>query len=488
MFPFRICGFFCLLFFSGCRVGPEYVPPELLAPDDWKSPYAALELPKFSEKWWEVFDDDLLNCLEDHAVDYNPTLYVALQRVFEARAIAGIRSADLYPQLFLNPSYSNMGILQKFNLPPGVKIPGLTSIKPFRIHQLQYLLPLDLSYELDLWGKIRNQSDAALFQAEAENEAYYNVMLTLTADLASAYFQLKGFDAEIDLYQETIKTRQKNLSLTQNRFNKGLVTYLDVAQAKVDLENASAAYEDAFRLRTLAENQIAMLTGAFASDFCIAHRPLRDSPPIIPAGIPSCVLQRRPDIAQKEREMAAEHALVGAAYANFFPSLSLTGTLGYSSPDISQFLKWISRYFFLGVNSSQMVFDGGRDDYQVQAAWARFLEASGDYQQTVLTAFREVEDSLNNIEQYHKQAEHLSLAVESSRKAVQISMNRYERGVAIYLEVVENERLRLQAEINLVNVQSLLYVSTVQLIKALGGGFVITEAEGADCSLCSLDL
>jgi outer membrane protein, multidrug efflux system len=473
MLILRISTCFCLLFLSSCRVGPEYTPPELLAPDSWKNPYAAAELPQFREYWWEVFDDELLNCLETHAVEYNPTLYVALQSVFEARATAGVVGADLYPQLFCNPSYSSVGILQQLFLPSGVQqqLPGLTALQPFRIHQLQYLLPMDLSYEVDLWGKIRDQYDSAVFNAEAQSDAYYNVMLTLTSDLASAYFQLRGYDAQIDLYKATIQTREKNLQLTQNRFNKGLVTYLDVTQAQVDLANASASYEDAIRLRKLAENQIAVLTGAFASDFCIEHRPLRDSPPVIPAGIPSTVLLRRPDIAQNERAMASQHALVNAAHANFFPSLTLTGALGYSSPDIRQFLKWISRYWAAGANASQMVFDGGRDDYNLEAAWARFFEATGTYQQTVLTAFQEVEDSLNNIEQYHKEARQLQIAVEASRKATGISLNRYQRGVAIYLEVVENERLQLQAETNYVNVQSLLYVSTVQLIKALGGGF-----------------
>lgn len=471
MLLLRSCAIFSVLFLSSCRVGPVYEPPELEAPDSWKNSYAALDLPEFTEYWWEIFDDELLNCLERHALEYNPTLYVALQRVYEARAVAGIVGADLYPQVFLDPSYTSMGILEKFNLPPGVQLPGLQKIPPFRIVQQQYLLPLDMSYEVDLWGKIRSQYEAALFNAEAAGFAYYNVMLTLTADLASAYFQLRGFDAEIDLYEATIQTREKNLELTQNRFNKGLVTYLDVAQAEVDLANAKTAYEDSKRLRMLAENQIAVLTGAFASDFCMQHHPLRDSPPEVPAGLPSQVLLRRPDIAQNEREMARDHSLVDAAYANFFPSLTITGALGFSSPDLRQLLKWISRYWAIGWGGSQMVFDGWRDESNLEASWARFFEASGEYQQTVLTAFQEVEDSLNNIEQYYKEEKQLILAVEASRKATQISLNRYQRGVAIYLEVVENERLNLQAETNLVKVQTQQYIATVQLIKALGGGF-----------------
>jgi multidrug efflux system outer membrane protein len=180
---------------------------------------------------------------------------------------------------------------------------------------------------------------------------------------------------------------------------------------------------------------------------------------------------RRPDIAQAERSMASEHALIGAAYASFFPSFSLTAALGFSSPDISQFLKWIGRYWMLGADMSQMVFDGGRDCADLKIAIARFRQASGSYQQQVLTAFQEVEDALTNIAQYTKQADNLQEVVRASKKATAISMNRYVNGVSIYLEVMENERLELQAEVNWINVLNLRYAATVQLIKALGGGW-----------------
>lgn len=459
-----------LLFFAGCRVGPPYVPPCPEVPDDWKNPHATDTETPCMGCWWEVFNDDTLNALELQALENNPNLFTALEKVFEARALAGVQAANLYPQLNLNPSYTSTESLLKFNLPPGLSIPGTSSsIPPFRVHLLQYLLPLDLNYEVDLWGKLRDQYDSALFNAEAQAQAYYSTLLTLTADLASAYFQLRMFDAQEVLLRANIETRKKNLDLTQNRFNKGLVTYLDVTQAQTDLATVEASYYEVLRLRNLAEDQIAVLAGQLPSVFTLESNPLEGSPPIIPPGIPSTMLLQRPDIAQAERNMASQHALVDAAYASFFPSLSLTGALGYSSPDLSHFLKWISRYWLIGVNSSQMVFDGGRDCYNLEASWARFQEASGAYQQQVLTAFREVEDALNNIEQQTKQAEWLLKAAESSKKATNISLNRYRGGVAIYLEVVENERLGLQAQINWLNQQGALYVSTIQLIKALGG-------------------
>lgn len=466
-------GFICLLVSAGCRVGPAYQPPVTPVPETWKNTYAVNCSATCIDYWWEVFDDPLLNDLEALAVQNNPTLYVALQHVFEARALAGAEAANLYPQLNLDPSYTSMGSLIKIQLPNTLPL-NIGSIPPFRVHQMQYLLPLNLNYELDLWGKLHDQVDAAVFNADAQLMAYYSSMLTLTADLATTYFQLRGLDAQIDLLQATIKTRQKNYELTRNRFDKGLVTFLDVTQAETDLANAEASYAEAVRLRNLAENQIAVLVGQLPSLFCIEHRPLRDSPPVIAPGVPSTILLQRPDIAAAERTMASEHALVDAAYASFFPTFNLTGALGFLSPDFSHFLKWISRYWLIGVSSSQMVFDGGRDYYDLEAAWARFLEADGTYQQTVLTAFREVEDALNNIEQQNQQVQKLAQAVKSSRTATNISLNRYRGGVTIYLEVVENERIALQAEINWINQQSALYVSTVQLIKALGGSWEIT--------------
>ncbi len=472
MFIIRLLASIFLFLMSSCRVGPLYDPPDTLAPDAWKNSQDITAENTYADYWWEVFNDEILNCLETKAIENNPTLYVALQNLFRARALAGVAAADLYPQLNLNPSYTSTGILQQIFLPKNLPIPGLSgSIPPFRVHLLQYLLPLNLNYEVDLWGKLRDQYDSALFNAEAQGEAYCSSLLSLTADLANTYFQLRALDAKIDLLNATIQTRTKNLELTQSRFNKGLVTFLDVTQAEVDLANARVSYFDAIRMRNLAENQIAVQTGQLATEFHLAHNPLKGDPPEIPAGIPSTVLLQRPDIAQAERNMASQHALIKAAYATFFPSFSLTGALGYSSPDFSRFLRWISRYWTVGVSGSQMIFDGGRDTYNYQAAWAGFLEASGEYQQQVLTAFQEVEDSLSNIEQLNKEGEQLAIAVKSAKRATEISLNRYRRGVAIYLEVVENERLQLEAEINWVNVEGMLYVSTVQLIKALGGSW-----------------
>lgn len=459
-----------------CRVGPTYESPCSPVPAEWKNAHTNSPQPHMHlDCWWEIFNDSLLSKLEKEAMSNSPTLDMALAKVMEARALAGVQAASLYPQATLDPFFENRGLLNKAYLPSNlVQIPGFpTNIPPFRIHEKHYMLPLNLNYELDLWGKLQDRFDAAVFNAQAEEQNYYTSLLTLTADVATSYFHLRTLDAQIQLLMDTIKTRQTNYELTKERFDKGLTNYLDVAQAEADLNTAKAAHEDSKRMRMLAENQIAVLTGNLAPTFHLEAMPLIAAPPEVPPGLPSELLLKRPDIAQAERQMASEHALINAAYASFFPSINLTAALGFSSPDIRQFLQWISRYWMYGANMSQMIFNGGRDEFNYEATLARFVQASGNYQQLILAAFREVEDALNNIELHAKQANYLKIATEAAKKATSLSKNRYVNGVAIYLEVVENERQALQTEINWIGSLSQSYTATVQLIKALGGSIEV---------------
>jgi multidrug efflux system outer membrane protein len=480
-----LCLMLTVLPLSGCRVGPRYSPPCTAVPEAWKNEHIPENDNDSSQhlldNWWEIFNDPCLDALEADALLHSPTLDIAMGKVLEARALAGVAASALYPQLFLNPSFSDTGTLFQPFLPgnllnaTGATTPGKlssTTIAPFRVHQMQYMLPLNLNFELDLFGMLHDRYDSAKYNAQAEAYNYQSILLTLTADIATAYFQLRILDAQVLLLKSTIDSRQSNLKLTQSRYDKGLVNYLDVTQAQIDLATAKASLDNSRRLRELAENQIATLTGNIATEYFMAPIPLKTPPPLMPAGLPSLMLLRRPDLARAERLMASEHALINAAYASFFPSFSLTGALGFASPDIRQFLRWISRYWAIGANMSQMVFDGGHDCYDLQVALARFKQASASYQQTVLVAFQEVENALSDIEQFQKQTTHLNEAVVASKKATELSKNRYVKGVAIYLEVVENERLSLQTEIEWLNAINQQYAATVQLIKALGGSAI----------------
>lgn len=480
----RLNSLFLLLLLFGCHLGPKYHPPAPPIPEEWKAPVAdsATTATAQFDYWWEVFNDETLNSLEQQAIINNPTLYVALERVIEARAIANVKKADLYPQVDLTGKYSDSAQLYQFFLPPGVVIPNVDKVSPFfRIHQFLYALQLNLNYELDLWGRIRGQYASAVYSAQAQQQDYYASLLTLTAELATHYFQLRTFDAQMDYLQATVDSYKKNYQLVKTRFDKGLINYSDVANASLQVTNAQSNYEDTARQRRLEENAIAALTGTYASEFSLEHHPLALSPPVIPAGVPATILAQRPDIAEAERTMAAQHALIGVAYASFLPSISITGALGYSSPDFQQFLRGLSRYWAFGANMRGPIIDGGRNCANLIEAWARYREASGEYQQIMLTAFQEVENALNNLERQDKQAQFLASSVQSSEQVYRLSSNRYNKGIVSYLEVIDSERAKLNVQLNDIALLGARYISTIQLIKALGGGWNTYADSNDDC-------
>lgn len=464
----------CLLL-AGCRVGPEYEPPVTPIVEAWKNEEEPASAPAVSiEQWWNVFQDDTLSCLEEEAVANNPTLDLAYARIQEAWAQAGVSYADLGPKVNFNPSYSNMMSLFQFFLPPGVNIPGLTTVKPFRVHQFQYVFPFNLSYELDLWQRHQREYESSVLNAESEEFAYKAALLSLTTDLASAYFNLRAQDLVNQILKEDLELLQKRYALNKSRFDKGLVTYLDVAEAAVEVDTAETNYQEGLRARGLLENLIGALIGEPAALFCIASAPFPLDPPSVPAGLPSTVLLQRPDIAEAERTRASQHALVGAAYAAFFPTFQLTGTLGFLSPTYDDFMKWNSRLWQYGANSDQTVFDGGLKYSNYQAAWARFDEADAEYKQTVLTAFREVEDALNNLRYQAKEQTSILKAVQDSGTAYNMSSKRYDQGLINFFEVIQNHRPFLTSRINLVTLAGNRYQSTIQLIKALGGAWNVS--------------
>lgn len=474
--------FGALLHLTSCHLGPRYTLPEVNIPEEWKTTNAQYVQSESLEHWWDVFHDTYLDCLEKQAIANNPNLTVAFERVMEARAIAQATQANLYPQITLDPSYTDQGSLMKnyfsglFPNPAAAQkkaqqASNLSIPKAFRLHQYQIQLPLDLSYEVDLWGKLQGQYKAALFNAQAQSDAYLTTLLTLTTDLASTYFQARTLDSALDLYKDTIRSYQTNLNLAKLRYEKGLVTQLDVAEAELQLTNTEATYLELMRQRRLLENLIATLIGIPASTFHLGHQTLREIPPVIPAGIPSDLLKQRPDIAQAERQMASQHALIGVAYASFYPSLSLTAAAGFLSPIFKEFLTWSSRFWQMGANASETIFDGGRNDANLAAAYARFREASGSYQQVILNAFQEVEDALNNIELYTKAYERVLLSANASTQAYQITSQQNLRGLVNYLNVVQTEVEQLTAKSKVIDALGNRYQATIQLIKALGGSW-----------------
>lgn len=464
--------FFLIVSCVSCRLGPRYAPPCTDVPEEWKNKISKESSASFLDgEWWEVFEDERLNYLERQAIENSPNLFVALDRVAEARALAGIDRAALYPQLTLNPSYSNMGILTQAFIPPGLVPPTDKFERFFRIHQRQYNLPLNLSYELDLWGKLRGQYDSDRREVEAQVENFYNALLTLTTDVATHYFQLRLLDTQEGLLLKNLTILEKNFAIAQSRFDKGLTSLQEVVSAEQELANTRATYYDVVRQRGLQENILSTLLGTPAPIFRLEKDPLVSPPPVIPAGIPSTILVQRPDIAAAERHMAAQHALIGVAYASFFPSFDLTGTLGFSSPNFKDFLTWKSRLWAIGVDAAQTVFDAGRNRSNLNLAYANYHETFHQYQQAVLTALQEVEDALVNVELQEKVHASYVQSVLASRKRLGLAMDRYSRGLVNYLEVLDSERTLIQAELNEANLLGLQYIAAVQLIKALGGSW-----------------
>lgn len=467
------------LFLSACQVGPRYQPPITHVPDDWK--HEVQQEPTAEEVcgWWEVFNDEMLNALIESALESNNDLYAALERVAQARALAGEARSALYPQLSLGPTYSNQIYLTKIYAPINQtscanQMPGVNAMKRdpfFREHLLTYTLPLNLSWEIDLWGQLYSNYQSAVYYAQAQEDAFQNALLVLTTDLANSYFRMRTFDTQIDLYRRTIVTRKKALELNQARYDAKIIYYQAVSQATLDLSNVEADYYEALRQRDIEEDRIAVLIGMPSSELHLDHNPLNAGPPVIPVGLPSEVLMQRPDIAQAERVRASQQAQVRVAYAAFFPSFTLTGALGFSSPDLKHFLTWRSRWWEIGANVFQTVFDAGLRSSQLDYAIAVYAEADFAYKQHVLVAFQEVEDSLASIEWFYKEAEKLAISVKAATTTYKIAYDRYYQGVNFYLDVVDSERDQLNAERNYISVLGSRYIATIQFIKSIGGSW-----------------
>jgi multidrug efflux system outer membrane protein len=457
-----------LILFAGCQLGPRYEVPCSPMAEGWKGESEQAAAPEV-ENWWDVFEDENLAALERQVIECNPNLYAALQKVLEARGVAGIAKSQLYPQASLQPSYNDAGeLIQLYGVPPGV----FPALKPIvRAHEMIYEMPLDMSYQVDIWERYYGQYRAAKHYVEAEEDAFRATLLTLTADLASSYFNAHTLDTEIELMAELVDAMKALVQLREIRFKVGVDSKVDLLNAEQILGGLEAGYAELVRQRAQFENAIAVLIGASASQFTLEKSLIALEPPKIPAGLPSTLLIRRPDIAQAERMMASYHALIGVAYASFFPQLSLTGALGFLSPDLSNFLTWKGRLWDWGFQVFQTVFDGFRRLSTLDLSYAKYRESEGQYQNIVLTAFGEVETALSDIEQRGKEWVSLSRSNEAADESWHLYEDRFKAGVSNQLEVLQYKIDALGSKMNLVNNLGLRYQSTLQLIKAIGGAW-----------------
>jgi NodT family efflux transporter outer membrane factor (OMF) lipoprotein len=448
-------------------VGPDYHQPSNSVPGEYK----AVELGAWKEgqpldnvpkgNWWEIFGDAKLNELESRALNSNQDLKAAVARVDQARATARVARSEFLPSLNLDPSFKR----QRFS-PNQVPSFGNVTANTFS-------MPLDLSYEVDLWGRVRRSFESARADAQASLAGFYGVLLTLQADVAENYFSIRALDAEIATVNGTVGFRKEQVQLVRSRFDGGIGSDLDVARAETELATTEAEAASLAQRRAQLENAIAILTGSNPSSFALAANTNSwgPPPPEIPAGLPAHLLERRPDVAEAERQLASANARIGIAKAAFFPVLTLTGSGGFVSGDIDSLFKWDSRTWSLGPSLSLPIFAGGRNRANYRRSQAARDESIALYRQRVLVAFGEVENSLSGIHYLNQQAEAQQRAVTNARRAADLATDRYRSGIVSYLEVVDASREALQSERANAQLAGQRLIASVQLIKALGGGW-----------------
>ena len=455
-------------------VGPDYkiptnaVPAAYKAADlgAWKQGQPLDNVPKGA--WWEVFGDIALNDLESRALEANQELKAAVARVDQARATARVARSELLPTLNFDPSLTRERIS-----PNQVPSFGALTANTFRA-------PLDLSYEIDLWGRVRRGFEGARAEAAATLAAYYNVLLTLQGDVAQNYFLLRSLDAEIAAVTSTVSLRHEQVQLVRSRFEGGIGNQLDISRAETELATTEAEAASLAKRRAELENALAILVGANPAAFKLAaltgaNTNWNPRPPTVPSGLPAQLLERRPDVAEAERQLAAANARIGVAKAAFFPVLRLTGSGGYVSGEVDNLFNWESRAWSIGPSLSLPIFAGGRNRANYKRSQAAYQEAVAKYRQQVLVAFGEVENSLAGIHHLSTQAAAQNRAVAAAHRAAGLATDRYRAGIVSYLEVVDASRDALQTERANAQLAGQRLATTVQLVKALGGGW--TEHE-----------
>jgi len=464
---------------SGCRVGPKYVRPTVpMAPDfkeagpDASQAGASWQVAQPADAaqrgmWWTAFGDAELNVLEPQVAENNQDLKAADARFREARALIKFNHASMYPTIGTAPFAGGERI--SANRPyfalPGPLGNGVSDIQ----------LPLDLSYEVDVWGRVRRSISAAREEAQASAGDRQTVLLSLQAELAIDYFEARSADAQARLLEDTVKSYDEALRITTNRFNGGIAVKSDVDQAKTQLETAKVQARDITLQRSQFEHAIAILLGKPPASFVLAEAPLHARPPVVPPGMPSALLERRPDIASAERRVAEANDRIGIARAAFYPTISLSGALGVEGTAFGNLFDPASLVWAIGPTLSQTIFDAGRRAAVSEQANATFDETVANYRQTTLNAFQQVEDNLVALRVLKQESAHQHEATLAAESAQQIFNNRYVGGLDTYLQVVTAQTTALENERNDIDIMRRQMDASVLLIKALGGGWDVTQ-------------
>jgi NodT family efflux transporter outer membrane factor (OMF) lipoprotein len=456
-----------LLLLSGCAVGPRYSRPSAPVPTDYKETPQNWKPAEPADqtlrgKWWEVYQDPQLDALEEKINISNQSLKAAQAQFTQARATVRYSRADYYPTVTAGVSatrerYSGN---RPLNLTPGT---GETAN--------DLVIPVDMSYEPDVWGRVRRSVEAARANAQATLADLESVSLSVHAELAVDYFQARELDAEAQLLDSTVSSYVRQLELTNDRYKGGIASQVDVAQAQTQLETARAQAIDVREQRTQFEHAIAVLIGEPSSTFTLPVAVLSETPPVIPPGLPSELLERRPDIAANERLMVSANANIGVAKAAYFPLFNLFPSAGFESTTIVNWLSSASAFASVGASAVVTAFDVGRRRAASDQARAAYDQAVANYREDVLTAYQEVEDNLAALRLLEDESNTETAAVAAAEHSLALSNNRYKGGVTAYLEVITAQTTALANERTAVQISGRRMVDSVLLIKALGGGW-----------------
>jgi NodT family efflux transporter outer membrane factor (OMF) lipoprotein len=458
---------------TACSVGPKYQAPFAPAPPAWKEadpqtykeagnwqPAQPADM-KIRGKWWEMFADSDLNTLEDQIDSSSQSLKVAQSHFDQARAAIRLNRANYFPTISVGSGATANRTSSNVVLTNQAASSGYGD----------FVLPLDFSWEADVWGRIRHQVEAAREEAQATEADLETVRLSLHAELAFDYFELRSLDAEQKLLDDTVVAWRQALELTQRRFEGGASSGVEVAQAQTELDSTVAQDQDIGVQRAAYEHAIAVLIGKAPAAFALAAKPLNTEPPQIPIGVPSQLLERRPDIAAAERRVAEANAEVGIARSAYYPTVLLSAAVGLEGNSITDWLAWPSRFWAAGPAVAQTLFDAGRRHATNDAALAAWNASVATYRQTSLDAFQQVEDNLAALRILSKESATQRAAVASAQHSLDLSMNRYTGGLVTYLEVVTAQSTALANERTAVDIQRRRMDASVLLVKALGGGW-----------------
>jgi NodT family efflux transporter outer membrane factor (OMF) lipoprotein len=464
-------GIFCL---TGCNFAPRYKRPATPAPAAYKelTPESAKQVDGWKTatpndnalrgKWWEVFNDSRLNALEDQVNVSNQTVAAAVANFFAARAVVKQNVSQFFPTVTANPSVTRSR-QSAARSSVGVSSNSLTLT--------EFSLPIDASWEPDFWGRVRNAVRASRFEAQATLADLENTRLSIQSEVAADYFQIRSLDAQEKLLNDAVNAYRESLRLTQVRHDTGIASDQDVAQAEIQLNSTAAQATDIGIQRAQFEHALAVLVGNAPADFSLAAEPLESKPVAVPFGIPSGLLERRPDIAAAERRVAEANAQIGVARSAYFPNVTLSASGGYQSATTANLFSGPALVWSLGAAAAQTIFDAGNKFAVTEQAKAQYQSLVATYRQTVLGAFQNVEDNLSALRLLSREIQQEDAAVASSQRYLNLANDRYRLGIDSYLNVITAQTTLLGNQRTAETLRLSQMNATVQLIKALGGGW-----------------